>query len=41
MDAEPQTGAAQLRLFDVQQAAEYLRSIGATCATVWFIRSLI
>jgi excisionase family DNA binding protein len=29
------------RLFDVQAAAEYLRSIGATSATVTFVRTLI
>lgn len=29
------------RLYDVQQAAEYLRTIGASAATVSFIRGLI
>lgn len=38
--AEAQAGKAQ-RLYDVQQAAEYLRAIGAGAATVNFIRGLI
>jgi excisionase family DNA binding protein len=29
------------RLFDIQAAAEYLRSIGATSATATFVRALI
>lgn len=33
--------AAERRLFDVQSGAAYLRQIGATAATVSFVRGLI
>jgi hypothetical protein len=41
MATEANAAIIQQRLFDVHRAAEYLRSIGATAATVGFIRGLI
>lgn len=34
-------GETDIRLFDIVGAVEYLRSVGATSATVNFVRSLI